>query len=88
MKSLSLFAVSTSLVGLALIGCERHSFDVTQKLHMEHGAHHDEHHGEESHGKEEGHHGKDSHVEKEHGVEKTKEAHPEAAKEEPRKTGI
>lgn len=87
MKSLSLFAFSTSLAALALIGCERHSFDETQKLHMEHGAHHDEHHGEEGHGKE-GEHGKESHVEKDHGGDKAKEAHPEASKEEPRKTGI
>lgn len=82
MKSLSLFALSTALFGLALIGCERHSFEDTKGLHLGHG-HHDEdhgHHGEAGHAKDD--HGKEAHA------ESKGEAKPEAAKEEPRKTGI
>lgn len=79
MKSLSLFAVSTLLLGLALVGCEKHSFEDTKGLHLPHGKHHGEGHGDD-HGK--GDHGKEDKVEKESG------AAPEAPKEEPRKTGI
>jgi hypothetical protein len=84
MKSLSLFAVSTILLGLALVGCEKHSFEDTKGLHLPHGKHHEEGHGDD--------HGKDAHAKDEHakdaGVEKAPGASPEAPKEEPRKTGI
>jgi hypothetical protein len=89
MKSLSLFALSTALLGLALTGCEKHSFEDTKGLHLEHGKHHDEGHGEghgdAAHG--EAAHAKEDHAKDAHG-EKAPEAKPEATKEEPRKTGI
>lgn len=89
MKSLSLFALSTALLGLALTGCEKHSFEDTKGLHLEHGKHHDEGHGD-AHG--DAAHGKDAHAKDEHAKdahgEKATEAKPEATKEEPRKTGI
>jgi hypothetical protein len=93
MKTSSLFALSTALLGLALTGCEPHSFEETKALHLEHGKHHDEGHGEE-HG--EGHgdaaHGKDAHAKDDHAKdahgEKAPEVKLEATKEEPRKTGI
>jgi len=85
MKSLSLLAFSLSLTGLALIGCERHSFDETKGLHLEHGKHHEEHHGEGDHPKDD--HGKDPHA-KDKERAKAPEAAPAAPKEEPRKTGI
>jgi len=89
MKSLSLFALSTALLGLALTSCEQHSFDETKALHLEHGKHHEEGHaeghGDAAHG--EAAHAKDDHAKDAHG-EKAPEAKPEATKEEPRKTGI
>ncbi len=77
MNSLSLFALSTALASLVLLGCERHSFDSTKRLHGAHGAHHDEAHGEE--------HGE---AEKAHGEPKPEEAKAGKGPEEPRKTGI
>lgn len=89
MKSSSLFALSTALLGLALTGCEPHSFEETKALHLEHGKHHDAGHGEEhgdaAHGKDV--HAKDEHAKDVHG-EKAPEVKLEATKEEPRKTGI
>jgi hypothetical protein len=89
MKSLSLFVLSSALLGLALTGCEKHSFEDTKGLHLEHGKHHDEGHGEAhgdtAHGKDA--HAKDEHAKDEHG-EKAPEVKLEATKEEPRKTGI
>jgi len=84
MKSLSLFVLSSALLGLALTGCEKHSFEDTKGLHLEHGKHHDEGHGE-AHG--DAAHGDDAHAKDEHG-EKAPEVKLEATKEEPRKTGI
>ena len=99
MKSLSLFAVSTLLLGLALVGCEKHSFDDTKGLHLPHGKHHGEGHGDD-HGKDahakddhaKDDHAKDDHAKDDHAkegkLEKESGAAPEAAKEEPRKTGL
>ena len=99
MKSLSLFVLSSALLGLALTGCEKHSFEDTKGLHLEHGKHHDEGHGEvhgdaahgkDAHAKDEhakDEHAKDEHAKDEHG-EKAPEVKIEATKEEPRKTGI
>ena len=78
MKSLRFFALSTAFLGLALTGCEPHSFVETKGLHMEHGGHHGEEHGD-THSKDE--HAKDEHA-KDGGVK------VEAGKEESRKTGI
>ncbi len=91
MKLSHVFALSLAFAGLVLIGCERHSFDETKGLHMEHGAgHHDEGHGDAGHGKD-GHatdpHAKDGHAEKA-AAPAHPEAKPEAPKEEPRKTGL
>jgi hypothetical protein len=96
MKLSNVFALLLAFAGLALIGCERHSFDETKGLHMDHGAgHHDEGHGDAGHGKD-GHakdpHAKDGHGEKGHAEKAAAPAHPEAkpeaSKEEPRKTGL
>ncbi len=82
MKSLSLLVLSTALFGLALIGCERHSFEDTKTLHLGHG-----HHGEDH-----GHHGEGAQAkdggEKAPTVEGKGETESGAAKEEPRKTGV
>jgi hypothetical protein len=90
MKLSHVFALSLAFAGLVQIGCERHSFDETKGLHMEHGAgHHDAGHGD-SHGKDA--HAKDAHAKDAHGEKAAEPAHseakPEAPKEEPRKTGL
>jgi hypothetical protein len=86
MKLSNVFALLLAFAGLALIGCERHSFDETKGLHMEHGAgHHDEGHGDAGHGKDG--HGEKGHAEKA-AAPAHPEAKPEASKEEPRKTGL
>jgi len=91
MKSTPLLALSLALAGIALFGCERHSFDETKGLNLEHGAGHaGEGHGEAGHG--EAGHAADAHGKDGHSVEKAAEskpsAHPEAAKGEPKKTGL
>ena len=91
MKFSRFSALSAFIVGIALTGCEPHSFEETKGLHEEHG--HGDHHGKE-HAK----HAEDGHAKEAHG-EKPAEAHaekpaaaaPEAAKpatEAPRKTGL
>lgn len=80
MKSLSLFALSTLLFGLVQIGCERHSFDDTKKLHLGHG-HHEEGHGQGHGGHGEAadaHHG-DAHAKKDEAPKSAEEAAQPAA---------
>lgn len=90
MKLSHVLALSLAFAGLVLIGCERHSFEETKGLHMEHGAgHSDEGHGGDTHAPKEAH-AKEGEG---HAVEKSaapahSEAKPEAPKEEPRKTGL
>ncbi len=78
------------LSGLALaafVGCERHEFESTKRLHGGHGGHHDEAHGD--------HHGDDHGDSAKHGEEpaaetkdKDKDSAETPAAGEPRKTGI
>jgi hypothetical protein len=87
MKSTPLLALSLALAGIALFGCERHSFDETKGLNLEHGAGHGgEGHGEAGHAADT--HGKDGHSSVEKAAESKPSAHPEAAKGEPKKTGL
>lgn len=55
MKFLSQVLFSIGLIGFALTGCERHEFEDTKSLHMEHGHHgegeHDEHAKSDDHAK-------------------------------------
>lgn len=81
------------MLGLALTGCEQHALEETGKLHLEHGRHaegHGEGHGDAAHAKD-GHakddHAKEAPVAGGHG-EAAPKVEAEAAKEEPRKTGI
>jgi len=75
MKSLSHLFVWMGIVGLASLGCERHDFEDTKVLHMEHGGGHGDHHaeGDGAHG-----HGEEGHDEA-HGDEH--ESHGEKANE-------
>lgn len=87
MKSTPLLALSLALAGIALFGCERHSFDETKGLNLEHGAGHaGEGHGEAGHAADT--HGKDGHSSVEKAAESKPSAHPEPAKGEPKKTGL
>ena len=104
MKSLRHLLICVGAAGLALAGCERHEFENTKRLHMEHGEHHEgEHHGEEHHDgdhheadhKKEGHddHHKDDHKKGDHAHGEKKAETPakpkeEAKKEAPRNTGL
>jgi hypothetical protein len=47
MKFLSKVLFSMGLIGFALTGCERHEFEKTKALHLEHGKGHGEAHGED-----------------------------------------
>ena len=92
MKSTPLLALSLALAGIALFGCERHSFDETKGLNLEHGAGHaGEGHGEAGHAADThaaDTHEKDGHSSVEKAAESKPSAHPEAAKGEPKKTGL
>lgn len=97
MKSLCHSLLWVGIAGLAILGCERHDFEVTKELHMEHGGDHGDHgheghddHGHEGHDEEHGEHG-DSH--EAHGKDHKADAHGEEHEEkkktgEPKKVGI
>lgn len=98
MKSLSYFLLWIAAAGLVTLGCERHSFKDTKKLHGDHGhgdhgEHGDKHgdHGDkhDDHG-DHGDHGDkhDDHGKKGDHGEGAKEKKDAAAKEKPRDTGI
>jgi len=51
MKSLFQLFLLAGVVGLALMGCEKHNFESTRALHESHGGHHgDDHHGDDHQG--------------------------------------
>ena len=95
MKFLCRFVVSIGFLGFALTGCERHEFEKTKILHMEHGKGHDSHadadagHGAAPSGES---HAKDPHAAEADHVKKAAEAEPAEAKpvktEAPRATGL
>lgn len=94
MKSLSLFLACIGALSLLIVGCERHDFDSTKVLHLEHGGdHHGESHPEgehkEAHGDDEKH-GKEHTEKADHaeGHEKKEEGEAKPAKEEGRDVGI
>jgi len=77
MKFSNGLSLSLAFVGLVLMGCERHSFDETKGLFLEHGA-----------GHHEAGHGSDAHAKDAHAKEGAPAVKHEAAKEEARKTGL
>lgn len=93
MKSLSHFLACIGALGLLTVGCERHDFEKTKILHLEHGGeHHEGDHPEGDH--KEGHEkdhkkGEDHAGEGEHAKgEKADKGEEKPAKEEGRDTGI
>lgn len=75
MKFLSCGVVWLGAVGLLSIGCERHSFEETQILHLEHGGDHGDHgHGDDSPGLD--------HAEGKHGAKHEEKPQPKAKAEE------
>lgn len=57
MNALRLLFLSCTLAAAAFVGCEKHDFESTKRLHGGHGDHGDDH-GGDGHG---GDHGKDGH---------------------------
>ncbi|MEM9280616.1 MAG: hypothetical protein AAGA96_02210 [Verrucomicrobiota bacterium] len=76
-------------IGLLQIGCEKHSFETTKRLHLAHGGHQDGgHHGEEHHGGD-GHHNDHHGDDKGHNDQKKShsEGHHEGVEDHKKKKG-
>lgn len=88
MRALSHLLVLACTAGLLTLGCERHDFEVTKKLHLEHGGGHghgDHEGGKHGHGDEDAHHGAKAHGE---GEKKASKEGGDRKDEKPRDLGI